>query len=301
MGNGAASATAGGESPSPSIETPLVTTRAIHLDTSVQIERCKEPRLSQPVENLLKTYSFRSTSSYAKLEFKRSWIRDLAYLHEQCIQLKDWRLVQSKVTSAFSNNPQSGRRLNRCIQAINSFLATLPGNLSLEAANARFLAWLQESIMGWWTWWSRSVHHEFNGTQCARAAEKPTQSQSGHINVVIQTCSPSKISCAVNTFFKDNYSKFDQIASHAESNDSISEELKKSARVIRLAQVDPNSLCNNTECAKVGDAIISIDSGSVGVLGAHNPREWTHLSLVLGRELVDPVSASTLPSGKIEI
>ena len=60
------------------IEKPQV--RTVHIDTSIQIERCKEPKKAKVAEKILKDFRFKSTSSYAKFEFKRAWLRDFAFL-----------------------------------------------------------------------------------------------------------------------------------------------------------------------------------------------------------------------------
>ena len=51
---------------------------AIHLDTTVMLEQFKaEPRPSK-VERNLEKFKFRSTSTYARHEYNRTWVRDMA-------------------------------------------------------------------------------------------------------------------------------------------------------------------------------------------------------------------------------
>ena len=62
-------------------------TGTIHIDTSIQIERCKARRKAKIVEEQLKDYSFTSTSSYAKFEFKCAWLKDLGYLYAVSLEV----------------------------------------------------------------------------------------------------------------------------------------------------------------------------------------------------------------------
>ena len=52
--------------------------KTVLVDTTIQIERLKDRKAKSRIELSLKQFGFTSTSSYARLEFKRSW--NLGYI-----------------------------------------------------------------------------------------------------------------------------------------------------------------------------------------------------------------------------
>jgi hypothetical protein len=93
----------------------------------------------------------------------------------------------------------------------------------------------------------------------------------------------------VHDFFRDNVEQFDRIATQAESlGDKASGQLTKAAKQIRAAQADPTKLCDDRECAKIGDPLIAIDCDRVPNLGANNDAEWLPISKAIGKILVNP-------------
>lgn len=263
---------------------------SVHIDTTLQIERCKGKKKAEVVEDVLRQFRFTSTSTYAKLEFKRAWLRDLAYLYEISKNANRFEDVLAHVDDKLGAHPLSRRRVSRCYQAIVAFLSQLPTSVSYGAQLQRFRSHIRVAIQGAYPWWDRSVDHQFDGASCTRAREVPTVRSDGSIDVAIAKCKQSNITCTANAFFKSNRTHFDKIVSEIEgSKRVVSGELKAAVVAIRSARKSPNFFCDSTNCAKIADIIIALDGLKMDCFAANNDAEWQLISQALGKELINPV------------
>jgi len=264
-------------------------TRTVHIDTSIQIERCKGPKKAERVEESLRVFRFKSTSSYAKFEFKRAWLRDLAYLYHASETVTRLDEIIGYVNNRLDANPQARRRVSRCLEAIQSFLSRVPGDTSYDAALSRMQSHLRQAILGAYTWWDSSVTHEFKGTGCARAEEQPKLS-GGKLDVAIPRCSRGEIKCAVHEFFAIHRESFTAIRSAIENRGTqASKELQKAIRIIDSAEKDSECLCDGSNCSGLGDILIAIGGLDMDCFAANNNADWTMLSEVLHKQLLNPV------------
>lgn len=266
--------------------------RTVHIDTSLQIERCKAPTKSEPVEQSLKVFHFKSTSSYAKLEFKRAWLQRLLYLYSTSQEVNRVDELIGSINDKLSSHSLHRRRLTTCFQAIESFLSKIDESekLSPAAQHIRVRSYIRNAILGAYPWWHSSTTHEYNGTGCVRASEQPNQRSSGKIDVSIPQCRRNKIECSIHQFFQKNKEQFIAIKVAIEAlGDEASEELQKAKKIIEDAKKNPECLCDNRNCGKLGDILIAIDGLYMDCFAANNDKEWVLLSKVLGKELINPV------------
>jgi len=264
--------------------------KTVHIDTFLQIERCKAHKKAQIVEQALKFFPFKSTSSYAKLEFKSAWLQRLLYLYSASQKVGRVDELIGYVNDRLGSHHLHRRRLNTCFQAIESFLSKMNESLSPAVQLVRLRSHIRIAILGAYTWWDRSVHHEFNGTKCVRASEQPKQLAGRKIDVSIPRCRPKNIECAIHKFFEENRTHFIAIKLAIEAlGDEASPELQKAKMIIENAEKNPTSLCDDRNCLKLGDILIAIDGLGMGCFAANNDKEWTLLSEVLGKKLINPV------------
>lgn len=269
------------------------TIKTIHIDTSLQIERCKEPKKAKIVEQALKAFGFISTSTYAKFEFKHAWLRDLAYLHSCCQSQEVNRLEElvGRINDKLNAHPANRNRVSRCLEAIESFLSRVPGDISYEAAFLRLQNHIRNALLGAYPWWdSLSIHYEYDGTSCTRAREQPRPLRGGQIDVSIPWCRPDEIRCAIHQFFEKNRQYFTTIKIAIEQRGhNISKELQEAKKVIEDAEQYPQYLCDDRICRKLGDILIAIDGLDMDYFGANNDKEWEFLSNFFDKELINPV------------
>jgi len=264
--------------------------KTLHIDTSLQIEMCKEQKKAQVVEQRLKGFNFKSTSTYAKYEFKGAWLRDLAYLYSSSQNVNRLEELLHYISDKLNAHPANRNRVSRCLQAIESFLSRIPGNISYQASLIRLQSHIKNAILGAYLWWDSSITHEYNGTSCVRAAEKPKELSGGKIDVSIPQCRPNNIKCTIHRFFENNKERFKAIKVKIEKcGNSASNELQQAKKIIEAAESSPEYLCDDRNCSKLGDVLIAIDGLDMEYFAANNDKEWLLLSEVLGKPLINPV------------
>jgi hypothetical protein len=262
----------------------------LHIDTSIQIERCKSLRKAEPIEQALKEFRFKSTSTYAKLEFKRAWLQNLAYLHSASFRVQRDDDLFEYVNDKLGAHPAHRRKMSTCLQALISFLSRVKAPLSPEVRLLRLRSHIRQALLGAYAWWTEySVEHEFDGTGCVRAQEKPRE-RGERLDVSIPKCDRSKINCSIHQFFVDNCDTFQAIKAGIEAlGDKASDELKRTSDIVAKAENDSTSLCSSRICSALGDAIIAVDGNKMDCFAANNDKEWQVLAEVLSKRLINPV------------
>lgn len=264
--------------------------KTVHIDTSLQIERCKAAKKANVVEDALSQFGFKSSSTYAKLEFKRAWLQRLSYLYYASQNVNGLDELIGYINDQLSAHPLHRRRLSTCLQAVESFLSKIKEDLSPGAQLIRLQTHMRNAILGAYTWWDSSITHEYDGTKCVRAAEQPRQLAGGKVDVSIPQCRGSEIGCAIHQFFEKNREHFAAIKlAVAALGGRASKELQEAKQIIEYAEKDPNRLCDDRNCVKLGDTLIAIDGLAMDCFAANNDKEWVLLSEVLAKPLVNPV------------
>jgi len=267
----------------------------VHLDTSLQIERCKAERKARPVISSLKSFRFLSTSTYAKLEFKRAWLQRLAYLYSLSERVRTTGELAGVLADKLGSHPLHRRQLSTCLQAIEAFLPPTNGKISEAAQLTRMRAHLRGAVLNAYSWWEASVTHEYNGTGCIRASERPRMSGGGKLDVSIPKCHRNVVRCRILSFLQDNDDHLQAIK--AEINrlgSNASEELRKAKAVLDAFEDDPEKVCQDDSCVRLGDILVAIDGVDIESFGANNDKEWVPLARALRKHLVNPLRPESL-------
>jgi len=267
------------------------TVGTVLVDTSLLVELQKRNTSSQPVKDALSGFRFRGISSFSKLEFKRAWLKRLAYLHSLCRQPGVTRIadVSERLEKRLAHHLQR-RAVQTCFQALHAFLALEPDRISQTAQLARARQHFKHAVLASSYAIREAATGEFRGTACVRAEEPVRELADGSLDVVIRRCKPSEIRCAVHEFFESHRGVFQGIADGVDRAESPSAELCRIRDGLRKAADNPVHLCDDKNCASVGDAIIAVDGRDMDVFAANNDSEWHLLGQVLGKTLLNPVS-----------
>lgn len=265
-------------------------TGTVHIDTSLQVERCKVQKKAQVVEEELRSFCFKSTSSFAKLEFKRAWLQRLSYLYSATQKVSRVDELIGYISDKLCSHPGHRRRLSTCLQGIESFLARVNEDISSTSQLVRLRIHIRNAILGAYVWWDSSVTHEYDGTGCVRAAEQPKQLGGGRLDVSIPRCKQGETGCTINEFFEKNKDYFVAIGQAIDRlGDQASKELVTAKGIIERAEKHSPHLCDSNICLKLGDCLIAIDGLNMDCFAANNDKEWQLLSDVLGKKLLNPV------------
>jgi hypothetical protein len=265
---------------------------AVLIDTTLQIEQQKiDPRPSA-VESMLAPFRFRGASSFSRLEAKRAWIQRLAYIHTESKQVGSIPQLMDRITRKLGSRPENHRKLTSSIEAISSLSERLGGTLSGNAAMERFRYFIVDAVLSLNVWWDRSIHYEFDGTKCVRARERPSfDTKTETIKAAIARCVPAKIQCTIHTFRRENDSHFQKIVDavrECKHETEKSAELQRSAQLLKESSDDPECLCDDRVCGRIGDSIITVDGIRMSHYASTNSREWAPLAKIFDKQFVNP-------------
>lgn len=260
---------------------------AVHLDTTIMLEQFKaEPRPSK-VDRGLKNLKFRSTSTYARHEFNRTWMRDMAYLYAKARQVNSIESLYVEIGRSFQGGQKN--RLTRCLEILEKWLGAVPKTVTLGDALLRLREHLSIAILNSQTYWDRRVHHHFDQTGCVRAWIKPKREANDLIVFHLAPCKRSNIKCGIHKFFGSRRQTFIAIKNTIDGlGDKASVQCKQASNEIAQADSDPERLCEDKNCARLGDVLIAADSGEVPTVAANNDGDWIPIAKALGKELINP-------------
>lgn len=258
--------------------------RDFFLDTTAQFNRHSlDQAVKQEIEALLATARISGSSTYARLEFKLSFLRDLAYLHGKMRQFRSLPAVLAHL--ARLPTPHD-RKLRRTLMHLARFWQNVPGGD--DATIDAILLSIEHSVITCWSWFDESVDYLADGTGCVRSKEPPRIARSGHLEVILNQCRPERIRCRIHRFFQENRALFEGIVSEIEKlpEGERSNEMKSIQRITREASANATVLCDDRVCRKIGDALIGIDGRGFPAIVSSNRKEYEAICNALATRLV---------------
>lgn len=245
-----------------------MTDSSLFIDTSIQISRIgtDEDEIVK-IDGVLTKHDFKSTSTYVRLEFKQSYIQDLAYLYRNLVEKKSLAEVML-IAKGLTSHPGHSRKLSMILGALaksfgdmKSFHSDSNVDRDLAAQLSLYFEIILEDIWDWFN--EESVDYISDCTECIRSREPPVKKVAS-FDVKVGKCKSQKIRCRLNKFFKDKEVEFkairDYINGLQEEAKDKPEELKKIVAVIEKGVADPDSLCNSQECRGLGDALVAVEA-----------------------------------------
>lgn len=257
--------------------------RDLFLDTSAQFNRHSlDQNVKLEIERLLGAARITATSTYARLEFKLSFLRDLAYLHGK---LRQFRSIPNVLAHIARLQPPHDRKLRRTLNHLARFWQNVPGGD--EATVEAILLSIEEGVFACWSWFDESVDNLSDGTGCVRSTEPPRLIR-GHLEVVLNSCRPNRIRCRIHKFFEENKGLFERMVGEIESLPDVEKtrELMSVQRITTEASADPRMLCDDRVCRKVGDALIGVDGKGFPAIVSSNNKEFGVICKALGNNLI---------------
>lgn len=237
------------------------------VDTDIQIfRRHPDPRLKNAAETAIKSYDLVGTSTYAKLEFKRNHLRDLAYLWNKLRKVSGLAELYPKLSKLTFRQK---RKLGRILDGLGRITKKVEdrGIRLTEAERIECMLTELENIIeiDWERFDHRSqIDYLVDGTGCVRAQEPPKIASGERMEVSIPQCRRDRILCRVHDFFIENRSDFEAVRDaitslESEQSERLTAELSRFKLHIETARTDSTHLCDDRICAKLGDVLIAVD------------------------------------------
>jgi hypothetical protein len=254
----------------------------LFLDTSAHFNRHSlNDRSRAEVSALLASARLVGTSTFSKLEFKLSFLRDLAYLHGKLYQFRSIPRVLHHLATL---PPPHHRRLQRALDHLARFF-TFHGGDEAATVDAILLS-IENGVANYWDTFDTSVDYVADGTGCVRSRDAPRLNRD-RVEVTHKQCRPDLINCRIHRFFEENRQAFQGVAVAIASlpEERLTNELRTFQRLITEASADPTVLCDDRNCRRFGDAIIAADAGGFPVIVSSNQREFEVLCAALQKRL----------------
>jgi len=255
----------------------------LFLDTSAHFNRQSlDGEVRRQIEELVGAARITASSTYSRLEFKLSFLQDLAYLHGKLRRLRSIPAVYAELSRLPS--PYHDRKLRRTLAHLARFHQDVPGG-DAARVDAMLLS-IEAAAPALWEWFDESVDYLTDGTGCVRSKEGPRLIR-GHLDVTHKACRPTVVRCRIHKFFTENKSSFEKLAAEIDalSDGEKTRELAMIREIVGRAVADSTILCDDRQCRRFGDALIGVDGKGFPSIASSNLREFTIICKALEKTL----------------
>ncbi len=253
----------------------------LFLDTSIHCSKLKGPLFRERIEDVFRLFTWKSTSTYTKVEFGNVVLAQAEYYLRKLDEFDCFdktldfignvlphRLHPKKVTWSFNLLKANG---------VNDAERTERARLYLRRLMKLGVQFVEDLC-------DRPLA---DGTDCYWAKRGVHKRRDGRLTWKTPICKREKKRCRVDEFFNENQSVFKQIkvAIDALPDKVKSIQLRSFSEVIGRALEDPTVLLDyRSGCIRLADAIIAVDSLSHKNMFSQNDAESELLTKILGQD-----------------
>lgn len=253
----------------------------VFLDTSIHCSKLKGPLFRRRISDTLRMFHWKSTSTYAKVEFGNVVLSTAEYYIRKLDEFDSLdatldfignvlphNLHPKKVTWSFNLLKAYGLNDAECTERARISLRRLMkvGTAFVEQLCDRPLA---------------------DGTDCYWAKRGVHKRRDGRLEWKTPSCKRKHKRCRLDDFFVENRDVFERIKNAIDGmpEDDKSDQLRGFSEVIGLALNDPKMLLDyGRGCKRLADAIIAVDSLTYKNMFSQNAKESELLTAVLGQD-----------------
>ena len=256
---------------------------AVYLETSIQIlRRFHSPDARVEAGKIIKQFPITLSSTYVRMEYFYSIIRDLIYLYDISKRINNFGEIYYRIEKL---PPIQRRKLNRVLEGIGSFFIDQDGD-TLDL-NEKLQSWLRQTIDDALVCFNESVDSICDETSCAKARVAPRKN--GETYLPFERCKVSNKQCKIDEFFEKHLGEFKSILDMLNkiTPGEKDDELKRMEGVLEKAINYPKNMLDYKNCRKCGDAIISIECPTKAALFTLNTKHYQLINSVVGKQLIN--------------
>jgi len=255
------------------------------LDTTIQIDRQLAKLLSKKrLEEILKQAKKLLTSTYVKMEYKRSLVQDWVYIFNMLGDVENIGEVLLRIKGL---SPKANRKINRTIGSLAWFfldgakeISELQGKDLIEKVRHYFRPLIEFSVEDF----DNSVDFVLNETDCFNAKHSPMLKREKFDNRTAH-CKLSDLRCRIVEFFNQNLNEFKEIYKMLSSLPQLDEEQRRMRNVLEKALKYPHNMANYKNCWRCADSIIAVECPYDGVLFTTNKKHFEPICNKIGKKL----------------
>jgi hypothetical protein len=253
----------------------------VFLDTSIHMASLKGTREAAKVASTLRQFKWKGTSSYAKVEYGNNILSAVTYFRNKLKELGSFEALRSYV---YNRLPALNRHQIKFKNWFSNLLSKCHEQDDKEATERAGLALASMWINGTGAV-ADSCDEVRDGTRCIWADQN---SSNGEAWRRPSRCNRRGPRCRLPEFFVEKLARFHAIRGVIRelSPERRTQELSNFADTIDAATGNPEILRDYSECRKLADAIIAVDSDGYLSFFTQNIRESDVLCGVMGQILL---------------
>jgi hypothetical protein len=258
----------------------------VFLETTIQVDRFSaNPEKKKKIEEILSKFENLYTSTYVKMEYKRSLIRHLVYLYN--VILYDAKNFAECFFKMQPLPPEQLRKIKGILASFaNFFLSLERGDISksqesslLEIARSYFKNIIEIA----WIDFDKKIDSIFNETECLNAKVGPIF-EDGKFYNKISCIQKGKNSCRIVEFFVRHEDSVKKLYNKFIKDESLDIEQKKMLNIIEKALTFPQNMKKDKNCFSCGDLIIALECPKDSLLFTTNTKHFKPLTAELEKD-----------------
>lgn len=258
----------------------------LFLDTTIQVDRfTAPPEKKEKLDEILIQAKSLCTSTYVKMEYRRSLIQDLVFLYNDA--LSDVNHLGEVMLRINRMPPQQQRRTNRMFASLVYFFFDEEKDIlaSLGKKHIEMLRlWLKQQITYALEDFGDGIESIINKTDCYNAKTTPLLKGEKFDNRTIH-CKPSNRKCKIVEFFLENIDEFKKIYQKLSLSPNLDEEQERMKNTLEKALKHPINMADYKNCWKCADSIIALECPEDILLFTTNRKHFEPICEEIGREL----------------
>lgn len=258
----------------------------LFLDTTIQVDRfTAPPEKKEKLDKILTQAKSLCTSTYVKMEYRRSLIQDLVFLYNDA--LSDVNHIGEVILRINRLPSLKQRRANRMFASLVYFFFNEETDI-LESLGKKHIEmlrlWLKQRITFALEDFGDSIESVINKTDCYNAKMTPLLKGEKLDNRTIH-CKPSNRKCKIVEFFLDNIGEFKKIYQKLSLSPNLDEEQERMKNTLEKALKHPINMADHKNCWKCADSIIALECPEDILLFTTNRKHFEPICEEIGREL----------------
>ena len=253
----------------------------VFLDTSIHVSYLKHGGFVRRIEEVLKLFEWKGTSTYTKLEYGQVVLSQAEYFLRKLDKLG----TLDELMSFIANVLRTSSHGQKFVWGFNLLTRHYGSDPYDATRRARF--YLKSLMRLGPAFVDATVDKPLqDGTACFIAKQGVTKKQDGSLTWKTPDCKPSRKRCKVDEFFEGHRSVFEQIKREIDALDLTrkSKQLEGFSEIIDEALRDPKCLLKyRNGCRRLADAIIAVDGRAYGSMFSQNVDESEVLCQTLGQ------------------
>jgi len=252
----------------------------LFLETTIQVDRFSaNPKKKKKIEEILSKFENLCTSTYVKMEYKRSLIRHLVYLYN--VILYDAKNFAECFFKMQALPHEQHRKIKGILASLGNFFLNLESGDISKSLESSFLeiarSYFKNIIEIAWIDFDEKINFVFDETECLNAKVGPIFVE-GKFYSKISCTQKGKNGCKIVDFFVRNKNSIKRIYDKFSKDENLDSEQKKMLDVIEKAISFPQNMKKDKNCFSCGDLIIALECPKDSLLFTTNIRHFKPLT-----------------------